>query len=73
MYFSSRYILFVHFDDKYFRTKGVVFILKGLTDALITRFFRQTLVRLLLTFYSYIDLDVGFGGQRPTIILARPT
>ena len=24
MYISSRYILFIHFDDKYFRTKGVL-------------------------------------------------
>ena len=24
MYFSSRYIFFVYFDDKYFRTEGVL-------------------------------------------------
>ena len=32
----------------------IVFILKGLTDALITLFFRQTLVGLLLTFFELL-------------------
>ena len=46
----------------------IVFILKGLTDALITPGFFETNLG-----GAIIDLDVGFGGQRPTIILARPT
>ena len=45
----------------------IVFILKGLTDALITSFFETNLGGAI------IDLDMGFGDQRPTIILAGPT
>ena len=34
MYFSSKYIAFIHFDDKYFQTEGVIskygtFVVKG--------------------------------------------
>ena len=53
----------------------IVFILKGLTDALITPgFFETNLGGAIIDFFgAIIDLDVGFGGQRPTIILTRPT
>ena len=41
----------------------IVFILKGLTDALITQFFWDKLGGAIIV------LDMGFWGERPTIIL----